>query len=404
MLLRNRSFVLLMVGEVIAGAGLWISILANLQFMQHLVPSDFLKAMILMSGMAVSILFAPKAGVMIDAISKQKILIAASLVRCLSPLAMLPALAFDSIGWMIVSLIIMQLTAVFYFPTIQSAIPAIIPSGELLRANSVYLNIVTLARIGGTAVGGVLIVAMELYTLYLFSLMAYALLAAITFSLRIPEQKKASGHGSGGSEFREVFGLIRKEPAVLVGLINTGMITLFLGGFNLLVLNFSELQQRPELMGWIYAMEGTSILLAGPLTKRWIGRRNLVTASTSLVFLFALTQFGLSFAGNLYMVLGSFAVFGATVAFFFPVTTTLFQKRLPEETQGRFFSFKGMCERLGFLVAMATTGAFLDLVGISGYMIILGMLTLLSAAVTLLYGNRHKLDVRQDEPGVNSAA
>lgn len=397
MLWRNRSFVLLMVGEVVAGAGLWISIIANLQFMQQLVPSDFLKGLILMSGMLVGIFFAPKAGVMIDRYDKRTIMFVASMVRIISPLCMFPALMYDSIVWMIVSLVVMQLTAVFYFPAVQSAIPALLPPSELLKANSIYLNISTLSRIGGTAIGGVMVVIMDLSMLYLLSIIAYAILSAVTLLIRIPQTAKAASRQLEKIEFREIFAMIKQEPAVIVGLVNMGMVTLFLGGINLLILNFSELQGRPELMGYIYTVEGTSILVAGLLAKRLVGSRNLVSTSTRLIILFAVAQFGLSFADSMPIVLASFALFGATVAFFFPMTTTIFQKRLPEHTHGRFFSFRGMYERTIFLVAVATTGACLDLIGISWYMILVGALTLFSAIVTLLYGKRHALDVRQSE-------
>jgi len=397
MLWRNRSFLLLMIGEVVAGAGLWISIIANLQFMQHLVPSDFVKGLILMSGMLVGIFFAPKAGVMIDRYDKRKIMLFASLVRVLSPVCMFPALMYNSIAWMVLSLVIMQLTAVFYFPTVQSAIPSLLPPTELLKANSIYLNISTLSRIGGTAVGGVMIAAMDLSMLYLLSIVAYAILTVITMFIHIPKVEQPAGKSREKIEFREIFTLIKQEPAVIVGMINMGMVTLFLGGINLLILNFSETQQRPELMGYIYTVEGISILLAGLLAKRWVGSRNLVSSSSGLIVLFAIAQFGLSFSDSMWIVLASFSLFGVTVAFFFPMTTTIFQKRLPEHTHGRFFSFRGMYERTVFLVAVATTGACLDLMGISWYMILIGALTLLSAIVTLLYGKRHALDVRQTD-------
>ncbi|MFY0544452.1 MFS transporter [Brevibacillus sp. H7] len=395
MLLSNRTFLLLMTGEIVAGAGMWISIIANLQFMQHQIPSDFLKGLILMSGLVVSILLSPKAGVMIDRFDKQKIMLAASLVRCLSPICMLPALAYDSLGWMVVSLVIMQGSAAFYFPTVQASLPAILSPGDLLKANSVYLNIATLSRIGGTAIGGVMVAAMDLYLLYLLSVAAYAALALITLALKIPRSEARKRQEK--LEFREVLTLTKNDPALLVGLANMGLITLFLGGFNLLVLNFSEIQRTPELMGWIYTVEGTSILVGGLLAKRWIGGRNLVATSTTLLFLFAISQYGMSFAESRFMVLASFGLFGFTVAFFFPVTTTIFQKRLAEHQQGRFFSFKGMLDRALFLVALGTTGACLDLLGISGYMLVIGTVTLLMTLMTILYTKRHALDVRETD-------
>ncbi|EST52721.1 MFS transporter [Brevibacillus panacihumi W25] len=395
MLWKNRTFLLLMTGEVVAGAGIWIFILANLQFMQGLIPSDTLKAFVLMSGLAVSILLSPKAGVIIDTYDKRKVLIISSWVRCISPVLMLPAIAYDSLIWMIIALIVMQSSAAFYFPTLQSSLPAILTKDELLKANSAYLNISTLSRIFGTAAGGILVAAFSLSQLYLFSLVAYVVLAGITFFVQIPHVQQSQQREK--IEFREVLTASRKDPAIFVGLINSGLITLFLGGVNLMILNFSSIQGEPQLMGWIFAAEGISILIGGLLAKRWIGGRNLVSSSTLMLFFFAVSQFGMTFVDNKVMVLASFAFFGFIVAFFFPVTTTIFQKRLPQNQHGRFFSFKSMLDRSFFFLALAITGASLDLLGLSLYLICLATVTLFAGIFTYMYSKKHKLDVRSSD-------
>ncbi|MGC5325663.1 MFS transporter [Brevibacillus sp. SYSU BS000544] len=395
LIIRNKTFILLMIGEIISGAGAWIGLIANLQFMQELVPSDFFKSLILMSGLFVSVLLAPKAGVIIDRTDKKHVIFLASLFRCISPICMFPAIAYDSIAWMVVSMIFVQTAAGFYFPALQASIPAVVRPDELLKANGIYLNISTLARIGGTAVGGVLLTMMSLTTLYSLTLISYAILACISLATNIP-----SAHQQGTKErpkirFMEVFSIIRQEPSVLVSMANMGVITLFLGGINLLIMKFSQIQQDPGLMGWIYAVEGSSILIAGLLAKRWIGGRNLVTSSTLLVLVFAVSLYGMSYAESKLIVLSSFGLFGFTVGFFFPMITTIFQKRLAPDAQGRFFSFKGMMDRVLFQIALLMTGACLDLIGATWYMTVLGFITLITGIVSYFYVRKKSIDVRQ---------
>jgi MFS transporter, DHA3 family, macrolide efflux protein len=69
------------------------------------------------------------------------------------------------------------------------------------------------------------------------------------------------------------------------------------------------------------------------------------------VFIFAVAQLGMSFANNGVLVLMSYALFGITVAFFFPMVTTVFQNRLEQSIQGRFFSFKEMIDRVLFQIS-----------------------------------------------------
>lgn len=404
MLMRNRTFTLLMIGEIATGTGIWISIIANLKFMQHLVPSDLMKSLILMCGLFIGVLLSPQAGVWIDKYNKRTIIFLVGLFRCLAPVVMFIAIAYDSVMWMLLSVVILQVSASVYFPAVQAALPAIVPKAELLKANSVYFNISTLARVGGTAIAGVMVGLMDLFSLYAVSLVAYVLLVAITKFIHIPNHAETGGEGAASQSptrtkekirFREIFPMIRNEPSISISLINDGVLTLFLGGFNLIILKFSEIQQSSSLMGWIYAIEGITILLFGTVAKRWIGTRNLVAASTLFMLLFAVSFVGMSFTDSRLLVLGSFVVFGSAVAFFFPMISTIFQMKLPAETQGRFFSFKGMLNRIMFQVALLATGACLDWFGLAVYMIVLAILSAASGVATFVYGRQKSLVVKQ---------
>ncbi|MDQ0899178.1 MFS transporter [Paenibacillus sp. V4I7] len=280
-LLRNRTFVFMMIGEAIQGAGIWTSVIANLQFMQSHVPSDLGKSLILMCGLFLGVLISPQAGVWADRYDKKKILLISGIVRCLAPIVMFAAIQYQSVAIMLLSVVIMQVAATVYMPTVQAALPSVVPASELLKANSVNFNVITIARIGGTAAAGILVSMMNLYTVYALSLAFYVILVMLITQLRIPNTADTlAARKKEKIRFTELFPLIRSEPSIFIALINSGVITLFLGGFNLLVLKFSQIQQKPELMGWIYSLEGTSILIAGLFAKRVIGMRNLVTSST----------------------------------------------------------------------------------------------------------------------------
>ncbi|MDT2255673.1 MFS transporter [Paenibacillus larvae] len=191
----RKSFLLLMIGEVISGIGIWLGIIGNLQFMNHLIDSDFIKSLILMSGVLASLLFLPLSGKWIDKMEKRKILIYSSMLRCLSPVCMFPALAFDSIPWMMASLILNQVTSAVYFPTVRTSLPVLVDKTELLQANTIYMNIVTISRITGTAVGGIMVASLSLNDLYLGSLGGFLILTIITCFVRIPPGKASRPAG-----------------------------------------------------------------------------------------------------------------------------------------------------------------------------------------------------------------
>lgn len=47
---KNRNVWILLTGEFVAGFGLWLGIIGDLEFMQDKVSSDFLKSLILVAG------------------------------------------------------------------------------------------------------------------------------------------------------------------------------------------------------------------------------------------------------------------------------------------------------------------------------------------------------------------
>ncbi|HWI48175.1 MAG TPA: MFS transporter, partial [Rummeliibacillus sp.] len=52
---KNQNVWIILSGELIAGLGLWAGIIGNLEFMQERVPSDFMKSLILATGLLAGI-------------------------------------------------------------------------------------------------------------------------------------------------------------------------------------------------------------------------------------------------------------------------------------------------------------------------------------------------------------
>ncbi|TCZ77420.1 MFS transporter [Paenibacillus albiflavus] len=394
-MLRNKSFVFMMIGEVVGGIGLWLAIIANLQFLQSLLSSDFLKSLVLMSGIFVSVLLLPSIGKIVDRYDKKKVLITANLIRCISPLLMFPALMYQSIPWMILSLILLQISNATYFPAVRTTFSTLIAREDLLAANTFHMNAITISRIAGTAIAGAMVSVMSLYTIYSLSLVVYLLLLGIFIFIHIPKIDAAVQKTKEKLKFTEVFTIIKQDRSIFLGIINSSVIALFLGGMNLFILSLSEIQHDPGLMGYLYAVEGTTILVVGLFVRRVIGKANIILATSFLLCVIAIGQYTMSFVDHRWTVLLGFGIFGSMVAFFFPMVTTIFQNRVPQQTQGRFFAFKEIVDRILMQVSILATGASLDLFGTSTYLIMIAGLTLLTALFTLSQTLRHKLDVRQ---------
>ncbi|MGM7634879.1 MFS transporter [Bacillus sp. Hm123] len=388
---KNKNVWILLCGEFVAGLGLWLGIIGNLEFMQERVPSDFLKSIILAVGLLAGIAVGPLAGKVTDQISKKTVMLVSGFVRTISVIFMLIAIETGSVWWMITFLVCTQISAAFFFPALQAAIPLVVEEKDLLRLNGVYMNVSTLSRIIGTAVAGILLAIMSLSMVYISSLIAYLLLFALTFLLTLDESKTEQGsvkeEQATGSGFKDVFPIIKGLPLVFMTLILTLVPLLFVGAFNLMVINISEIQDSSTIKSWIYTAEGIAFMLGAFFVKQISQKLSPYMILFVFSFIIGLSQMLLYFAHVPFLSVLAFVLFGFAVGCFFPTSATIFQTRVPKDFHGRFFSFRGMLERVIFQIVLLMTGFLLDTIGLEHMVVIFG---LFSFAMTTFFYMRFK--------------
>ena len=394
---KNRNIWILMLGEGIAGLGMWVGIIGNLEFLQQHVPSDFMKSLILLSGLFVGVLFGPMAGKVIDKHSKKTVMIYAGILRALAVFFMFAAIQQQSIAWMIVYMLGIGVSAAFYFPALQSSLPLIAKDNELLALNGLHMNVGTIARIAGTAVGGIMLVSFSLFSVYMWTFVSYVLILSCTFLLQIDESKNTSNvktYKKGGG-FTEVWPIIRHTPAVLLGLVLMLVPIGFLGSFNLMVLKISELQQNVAIKGWLYTAEGVAFMCGAFMIKKISGKTNIGFSLLISAFGISVSHLSLFFADHPIPSIISFAIFGFAAGTFFPLMATLFQRQVPKEYHGRFFSFRNMMDRLLFQAVLVSTGFFLDTIGFHYMVLVFGGFSLLLTLVMFVHQMRRPTSFEQ---------
>ena len=397
---RNRNVWIILCGEMIAGLGLWTGIIGNLEFMQEKVPSDFVKALIMSAGLLAGLMVGPLAGKVIDQSKKKTVLIISGLGRMVSVVFMLIAISTGSIWWMVAFMVSIQLSATFYFPTLQATIPLIVKDDDLLTMNGWHMNVATVSRVIGTALAGIMLVYWSLMSVYVTSMIAYGALFFFTLMLRIDEgegrEAKVKSIGNKGG-FMEVFPVLKAYPAVAMTLVMTLIPLLFIGSFNLIVINLSKIQDSASIKGLVYAFEGIAFML-GAFAVKYISSK---WRTTTILFFFslmvAIAEFMLFFADSTVITLAAFSVLGFALGCFFPTAMVIFQKQMPKEFHGRFFSFRNMLERVMFQVVLLTAGALLDIIGLQFMMIVFGVISLSLTALFFIQMKRRNIILEQPE-------
>lgn len=365
-MINNRNLWILMSAEWIAGLGMWFGMIGNLEFMQQAIPSDFLKSVILMVGVFAALLLSPTAGRIIDQTAKKRVLNYSSIARIVAVFFMFIALETGSVWWMIGYSILSNVAMAFYAPALQSLIPQIVREDQLISANGLLMNVMTTARIVGTAAAGMMLVYMSLFSLYMYTLIAYFLIFLFTLTLRVDEKITPASpdpEARKKASFKEVLPIIKGSPTVILALSLSLIPMFFLGGINLIIIEISELQQDASLKGWLYAVEGLAFILGAFLAKRLSEGRNLITILIGCTALMAVSHMSLYWTDIKGLPLAAFALFGIGMGAFAPLTTTLYQKQVNKEFHGRFFSFRGMFDRVLFQTMLLCTGLFLDTIG-----------------------------------------
>lgn len=385
---HNRNVWIILLGEFVVGLGLWAGIIGNLAFMQEVVPSDFHKSLIIACGILAGLVVGPLAGRIIDQSKKKTVVQQASIGRIISVLFMFMALYTNSVIWMILFLITLQIAAAFYMPALQSIIPMIVKDKDLITLNAWQMNARTISRIIGTAAAGFMLSFFELKWLYIISLIVYMMMFVITSFLQLEETANESKTNKEKGSFKEVLPMVKEHPVVLMTLVLMLIPTLFLGSFNLVIMKISEIHQSTTISGLLYTVEGIGFMLGAASLKLITERVKIGTLLFSLAFIIGSMELMLLLSDIKFFALMTFGIFGFSVGCFFPTTMVIFQKQVPKDFHGRFFSFRNMIDSVIFQVVLLSTGMMLDLIGLSGMGLVFGVISLSLTISFLLYSKK----------------
>ncbi|OCS86770.1 macrolide transporter [Caryophanon tenue] len=390
---HNRNVWIILIGELIVGLGLWAGIIGNLGFMQQLIPSDFHKSVLLAIGMLAGFLVGPIAGKMVDRYAKKSVLIWSSVGRIISVFFMFVAIYFESIVWMMLFLIVLQIAAAFFMPAMQAIVPIVVKDDELMTMNGWHMNVRTISRIIGTAAAGLLIVTVDLIWLYIISLIMYVLMLGCMFMLKIDEEQQQAKAKHSGS-FKEVLPIFKEQPIVLMAFCLAVIPTLFLGSFNLVIINIVELQQNQSISGILYTVEGIGFMLGAFFVRKLTTYMTPTQLLFTVALVISVLDLSLGFSHISWMPIVTFAVFGFAVGCFFPSMMTIFQRQVPKSHHGRFFAFRNMFDTVLFQIVLLSTGALLDLIGLQQMGIVFGVISLTLTCFFFLYVKKSAMQVQ----------
>ena len=233
--LFHRNFSLMIIGQIISLFGNAILRFALSMYVLDLTGSAAAFGTILAVSMIPTVLLSPVGGIIADRINRRNIMVALDFTTA-GLIAVFTLLFTVSDSLWIIGLLMVLLSVIqsFYQPSVQASIPALTADENLMKANSVVIQVNALANLVGPVLGGFLYGFFGLMPILIASGLCFFTSAVMEIFLHIPfirQQKNGGLLRTAGGDIQAAFHFISKENPQVYPLmfVITGL-NLFLAG------------------------------------------------------------------------------------------------------------------------------------------------------------------------------
>jgi MFS family permease len=240
----------------------------------------------------------------------------------------------------------------FESPTLQTVVPALVPSPLLPRAVAAMSSATQTAMIAGPALGGLI---------YLIGpTLAYAVCAAlfaagaVVLAMVEWERPAAKREPLTLAVFFAGIAYIRRNPIIL-GAISLDLFAVLLGGALALLPVFARdvYGTGPWGLGLLRAAPAVGALVTSVVLSRWLLRRHVGLIMFAAVALFGLATVVFALTSSLVVALAALAVLGGADMVSVVIRQTMVQIETPDEMRGRVSAVNAL-----FVVASNQLGDF----------------------------------------------
>jgi MFS family permease len=357
--LRHRNFRLFFGGQSISLIGTWMTRLATSWLVYRLTGSAFLLGIVGFSGQIPTFLLAPFAGVWVDRLNRQHVLIVTQTLAMLQSFA----LAFLTLTKHITIHEIIWLSAfqgminAFDMPGRQAFLVEMVEDKQDL-GNAIALNssMVNMARLVGPSLAGMVIAVSGEGSCFLIDGISYLAVIASLFAMRLKAAAAKRVATSMLVQLREGWDYVSGFAPIRTILTLFATVSLMGWPFTVLMPVFASkiLKGGPHTLGFLMGAVGVGALISAislALRKTVVGLGRMIYISTAL-FGVSLILFGMSRNIWVSLVLMLFCGFGMMQQM--AASNTIIQTIVDEDKRGRVMSFYTVA-----FVGMAPFGSLL---------------------------------------------
>jgi len=413
-ILRIRAFRDLWLGQAISQLGDAFYYVAFMFMVKKVTGSDAWVGAVGALETIPFLLFGPYAGVLADRIDRRKIMLASDLVSgsVLVLFGVSILLRGAPAPWLLLVVpFVLSSVRVFFMPAKSAAIPAIVPSVDLLKANAFSMTtqnmmpMVGLSLSAGVLAGLYSLSPTVFYTTTV-SLNALSFLGSAVYIARLPvvmPERDAAKPTHVLEDLKDGFRYMRSRHDLLVF---TGLLAVFrlsVAPFFVVFLAANEqwFDGRPQTVTWLEFTFFMGMVIGGPISARITALRPARWFCSGLAVV-GLTVAAMSFSQNIWLFIFFNTIAGIAVPIADVPMTTYLQRSVPDAFRGRTNAVRDMIATGVMPIGMILAGAMLSKVGLVVAFLVMGS----GMTAACLYGliDRRFADVMMpsdlaDEPG-----
>jgi MFS family permease len=402
-LLADRRFATLWVNQALGQTAQYALLFALLIVVLDLTGSTMMTTLLVLSFVIPSMLFGMPAGVLLDRLHKEDVLVVANVVRALVCLFLF---FFNENVWVICGVNLVFATASQFFnPAVVALIPALVPQQRLINANTLYNFTLTVSQFAGIVfLTPIVLKLADAEGMFILGAVFFTVAGLLASSLHpIDQAPREAGwerplFGAIPEEFRESWHALSRDLASVMAMVQLTLSSALVLLFAILIPRFMRdtLDVSADNAALVFAPTGVGALLGLrfiPWFARRIGKARVVSIGLGGIALClaamalveplaqlleksgALDPEGIAGLGLLVTLTMFFAFpLGMSYALLNAPAQTVLHERAPPEMRGRIFTTQIVSANFFSLLPLLLIGAITDVVGISWVLIIVALL------------------------------
>jgi MFS family permease len=309
---------------------------------------------------------------------------------------LIPVASGLNVGLVVVLVFMLAAVSSFFRPARSAALPQVVPEEDLLTANSSIWIADTVSDLAGYSLGGLFVAFLgsSLALAFWIDGASYLVSGALVAAVVIPPIGRAAGRSPGAAavppagsvatsiqtEMLEGWQCLRAETVLFATTVQATIAEYGLGALTVLSpLLIASLplgsMEAPAAYGFFEMAMGAGLvgggIVLGGLAARVAKGPAIIAAFTA----FGVALIALSATGSLALALALAATVGIANAAFVVPSQTLFQQRTPSMMLGRVVAIRLALVSAALAVAMVTSGALAQAIGLRPTLAACGVLT-----------------------------